>query len=174
MKSNPAESFAEIVRAHQGLVFSVAVGILLDREEAMEVVQETFLKACGEPAFLADDFHRAGWLVKTARNMALNVRRSLMRRFRHWCRRALPAPVSPVKGFEEALIREEELEHLRRLMQDLSDEERTLLTLRYAAGYSYQQLADELNIKIGTVMSRLSRLKERLGAAMEDLPEESS
>jgi RNA polymerase sigma factor (sigma-70 family) len=53
---------------------------------------------------------------------------------------------------------------------ELSEDEREILALRFSAELSYKEIAEILNVKIGTVMSRLSRLKTKLG---NDFLEES-
>ncbi|HAE37907.1 MAG TPA: hypothetical protein DCG57_04610, partial [Candidatus Riflebacteria bacterium] len=78
---------------------------------------------------------------------------------------------SDARELENRLIRAEDVARLRELLAKLDDEERQIITLRFSAELSYQQIADEMGLKIGTVMSRLSRLKERLG--LEFAEEES-
>ena len=163
--------FAEFetqVWKHQGLVFSVAYGILLDAQESLEISQEVFLKAYEEPAFLEAGFSAKSWLITVTRNLALNLRKS-------WWRKVLlvagfMGELEPSYSQEAAafLERQESLDRLREAMKHLADEDRELLSLRYAGNLKYAEIAHLLDIKLGTVMSRLARLKDKLGTLMRD------
>ncbi|GAB1353985.1 MAG TPA: sigma-70 family RNA polymerase sigma factor [Candidatus Rifleibacterium sp.] len=75
---------------------------------------------------------------------------------------------SDARELENRLIRAEDVERLHDLLVRLDDDERQTITLRFSAEMSYQQIANEMQLKIGTVMSRLARIKERLGLEFEE------
>lgn len=169
---NPRDRrFVELVRQHQGLLFTIVYGITLDREETLDILQETFLKASREPRLFEPGFAARAWLVRVARNLALNFKRSLMRSFKRLLH--IGSLASSEHGVDPlaALVREDDLQALRTLMQDLEPAERELLTLRYLAEMSVAEIATELGVPAGTVMSRLSRLRERMGNALDDKEE---
>ncbi len=161
--------FETEIRHHQGLVYSVVFAIIADSEETLDVLQETFVKAFSEPRFLDEGFERKGWLVRVARNLALNARRSFLRRIRNFLKIRTHVPTEFIPEYAEFMIREESRSNLRNALEKLTLEEREMVALRFGADFSYKQIATELEIPIGTVMSRLSRVKEKLGIA---LPEE--
>ncbi|HNV68107.1 MAG TPA: RNA polymerase sigma factor [Candidatus Ozemobacteraceae bacterium] len=163
-----AERFRSEVQAWQGLVYSVAFGILLNAQDALDITQETFIKAFEEPAFLDEGFNRKSWLVRVARNLALNTRRSLMRKLRSLMQVAGLFPQATEDSVEEQIVRAEDRQELKAVLEKLGPEERELVTLRYAAELSYEEIAAELNIKLGTVMSRLARVKAKIGMALEE------
>jgi len=162
------ERFRNEVKAYQGLVYTVAFGILLDVQEALDVVQETFVKAFEEPGFLDDGFHRKAWLARVARNLALNSRRSLIRRLKSLMRYAGLSWAAETVNVEEEIIRAETRRELVGVLEALDEDEREIISLRYAAELSYEEIAAELGIRIGTVMSRLSRAKRKIGMALEE------
>ena len=158
-------------RRYQGLVYSVIYGVTIDATESWDLTQEVFAKAYECTDFWAAGFYQKAWLVTVARNEALKYRRSLRSRLRYLARFCGLEGASDARELENRLIRAEDVARLRELLAKLDDEERQIITLRFSAELSYQQIADEMGLKIGTVMSRLSRLKERLG--LEFAEEES-
>lgn len=67
--------------------------------------------------------------------------------------------VATSMSFEDQLIDQNEVTHL---LKAVSPEEREMLFLFFVEGHTYQEMADSLNINIGTVMSRLSRCKDKI------------
>ena len=69
------------------------------------------------------------------------------------------------------MMQQERVDQVQAALATLSDEHRTILVLREMEGFSYQQIAETLNIPIGTVMSRLARarglLREKWSEAHE-------
>lgn len=165
---NLPQMFAEMQRRYQGLVYSVIYGISLDAAETWDLTQEVFVKAYECADFWNDGFNQKAWLVTVARNEALKYRRSLKSRLRYLARFCGLEGASEARELENRLIRAEDVARLRELLAKLDDDERQIITLRFSVEMSYQQIADEMQIKIGTVMSRLSRLKERLGLEFEE------
>ncbi len=165
---NLPQMFAEMQRRYQGLVYSVIYGISLDAVESWDMTQEVFVKAYECPDFWSEGFQQKAWLITVARNEALKYRRSLKSRLRYLARFCGFEGTSDARELENRLVRAENVERLRNLLSQLDDDERQIITLRFSAEMSYQQIADEMQLKIGTVMSRLSRIKERLGLEFEE------
>ena len=165
---NLPQMFAEMQRRYQGLVYSVIYGISLDAVESWDMTQEVFVKAYECPDFWSEEFQQKAWLITVARNEALKYRRSLKSRLRYLARFCGFEGTSDARELENRLVRAENVERLRNLLSQLDDDERQIITLRFSAEMSYQQIADEMQLKIGTVMSRLSRIKERLGLEFEE------
>jgi RNA polymerase sigma-70 factor (ECF subfamily) len=165
---NLPQMFTDMQRRYQGLVYSVIYGISLDAAETWDLTQEVFVKAYECANFWAVDFNQKAWLVTVARNEALKYRRSLKSRLRYLARFCGLEDASEARELENRLILAEDVARLRELLAKLDDDERQIITLRFSVEMSYQQIADEMQIKIGTVMSRLSRLKERLGLEFEE------
>ena len=162
------QKLAALIRQYQGLVFTVAYSILLDAQESLDMVQNAFLKALNEPLFLDENFNQKNWLVKVVRNEALNLRKSWWRKFKLLADfQEFDRPDSSPE-LVEMFTREQSISRLKEALQELSEDEREIVALRFAAGCSYEEIADQLGIKIGTVMSRLSRVKEKIAGIMGD------
>jgi RNA polymerase sigma-70 factor (ECF subfamily) len=165
---NLPQMFAEMQRRYQGLIYSVIYGITLDGVESWDLTQEVFVKAYECHDFWNEGFKQKAWLVTVARNEALKYRRGLKSRLRYLARFCGFEAASDASELENRLIRADDVERLHSLLRQLDDDERQIITLRFSAEMSYQQIADEMQLKIGTVMSRLSRIKERLGLEFEE------
>jgi RNA polymerase sigma-70 factor (ECF subfamily) len=133
--------------------------------DADELVQEACARALQRSGQLRDLGRLDGWLYGIMRNLWTDEMRLRARR-RHDPLEA----AAEVEGDDGAAVAEGRitLELVRRRLQELPAEQRTVLILVCVDGLSYKEAADVLDIAIGTVMSRLARarraLADRLGA----------
>jgi RNA polymerase sigma-70 factor (ECF subfamily) len=149
-------AFSLLVDRYQAPVYRVVRGILADPAECEDVTQEVFLKAFANLSRFRGDARFFTWLYRIAVNEAFRAR----------SRRTLP--VTDALPEAEAPPREEidpdapSHAALQRLLGRLSDEHRAIVTLRDLEGLSYQEVAEALEIPIGTVESRLFRARREL------------
>ncbi len=160
-------AFAAIVTNYQKTVYNLALSMLHDREEALDVSQEIFLKIF---RFLPDFHFQSSfstWLYRIARNTVTDVLRSRGRRpcgsleelnEKGW---EPPDPSDASDPFAE-LRKSERRRLLNEAMEQLSEPHREVLRLYAFAGESYESIAALLGIEIGTVKSRISRAKKEL------------
>ena len=127
--------------------------------DAEDIVQEAFLKA-----LKAIDGFRGGdarvWLLAIVRNTAMNFLRQRRRNNAIDLEQFEPADRSP--GPEQGLLEASRREQVRRAIARLQPEFREPLVLREIEGLSYKEIAAVLDVPAGTVMSRLSRARQRL------------
>ena len=154
-------AFDEIVKRYQRRVYATAYRIVRRADLADDVAQEAFLRAYEalDRFDLARPF--GPWICRIAANLAINHVRSPEAR-----EEGLP------EGYGETPARSEDpltqvLDGEARAVLDsalgeLPPEQRAVFTLRVFDELSYREIADALGIQIGTVMSRLSRARERL------------
>jgi RNA polymerase sigma-70 factor, ECF subfamily len=158
-------AFDEIVKRYQRRVYATAVRIVRRHDVADDVVQEAFLRA--HQALARFDLSRpfGPWICRIAANLAVNHVRSPQAR-----EEALPEAhaETPVKGASPLtrVLDTEARVVLARALEDLSAEQRAVFALRVFEDLSYKEIAEALEISIGTVMSRLSRARERLRVAL--------
>jgi RNA polymerase sigma-70 factor, ECF subfamily len=158
-------AFEEIVKRYQRRVYATAVRIVHRHDVADDVVQEAFLRA--HQALGRFDLARpfGPWICRIAANLAVNHVRSPISR-----EEGLPethaetasAAPSPLLGVLDTEARAQ----LARAMEGLSAEQRAVFVLRVFDELSYKEIAESLEISIGTVMSRLARARERLRVAL--------
>ena len=156
-------AYGSLVRAHQDIAFRVAClagGSAADAEEAS---QEGFVKAWRAlPRFRTGAPFRP-WLLAIVANEARNRRRSAGRREHLAVRAATEEPSGgAAPSPEAALLTAETREALLAAVNDLPDDQREVISLRYFLGLSEQEVAQALDLPEGTVKSRTSRALERL------------
>ncbi len=154
-----------VVRKYRDGLFRHAAGILKDYEEAIDVTQEVFIKAMREPRFYTEDFKMKAWLYRVTTNLCFNLVRNRKRRAA--ILEAEPQPKSSAAGQMDVVFRSQQQHQIMGAMDDLSESHRKILMLRYYSDMSYSEIADALDVKLGTVMSRLSRAKRRLVEALD-------
>ena len=162
------QRFSRIVADYQGLIFSVAYAICGNSSDAWDLTQDVFVKAWQTENFLHKDFKQKAWLVKVARNEALKRKRSFKTRLNYLLRYCGFEDSTETSEIEERLMRSEQVAKLKTLLQTFEEDEIEIITLRFSAEMSYKEIAETMEIKIGTVMSRLARLKKKLGQSFEE------
>lgn len=169
LKAGDASAFRTLVEAYQGMIFSIAYGICLDREESLDIVQEVFLKVHQHIGKFKGDAKLATWLHRITVNHCLNWQRKWKRRFR-WHHQPLeredgsePPELGSVRDNPERQYRERELaEAFAETLESLPAAARAVFVLKELEGLSYEEIAATLGIKKGTVSSRLFHVRKRL------------
>ena len=155
--------FGGLVEEHQSMVFSVAYHFLHDRAAAEEVAQEVFLSLHKHLADLQSTAHAAFWLRRVAVQRSLDEARRRKRRPQVPLE-AVPEPVARSAGAApgDPLLGAT----LRRLVASLPEAPRAVMILRYQEDLDPSQIAEILQMPVGTVKSHLQRslalLREKL------------
>mgnify|MGYP001826019544 FL=1 len=163
------DAFTELVELNQERLFASMLQVTGSPEEAEEVVQEAFIRVFMK----LDTFQRNSqfftWLYRIAFNSALTRRRRNRARVSlDYCRENNGLEVSDEgAGVDEPMLRRERVDMVREAMHTLTDEHRSILVLREMEEHSYEDIAEILEISIGTVRSRLSRARRQLKLALE-------
>ena len=161
MPADEADDFPEVVRAHADIVFGFVLRRVGDRALAEDLTQETFFRAWRGRAKLRDEGSMRGWLCTIAANVVRDHARRVRRR---------PVEVAEPEHFDipqggdlaEHVVMAESVEQLRSALAALPARQREIFLLRERDGLTYQEIATVLDCPIGTVMSGLSRARERL------------
>jgi RNA polymerase sigma-70 factor (ECF subfamily) len=155
---------ASLYRKHRHRAFSIAWAYLKDEEEALDAVQEAFIKAQRNGDRFNGRSSPQTWLYRIVINVCLDMRRRKSRRPELHVEDVdivEPRPCSfdcPEKGVEDLELRNAIYEGLRRL----SDNHRVVLVLREFSGLNYEQIAELEGCPKGTVMSRLFHARRQL------------
>ena len=146
---------AELVERHYRLVYRYTYRLSGSSADADDLTQQTFLTAIGKLAQLREPQRAAGWLCRIARNIFL---KSLRPSFNTSVPiDSLPEPAEPTNPDLEV-----DSEELQRILMEMPEEFRSAIILFYFQEFSYRDIAEHLDVPIGTVMSRLSRGKAHL------------
>lgn len=158
-----------LVRTYQSSVYAVARHYLGDREEARDVAQEVFVRLYGRlDSFAGGDTFKA-WLLQMTRNASIDRLRRIKAR----------PPVSDVAADEAMLVCDDDPERnaatearerlLRRALARLGDKHREVLLLKEIHGLTIEQVAQLLDLPVGTVKSRSNRARLELAAVLRTL-----
>ena len=174
LRKGQEEAYRVLVREYHSRLYSLACGITLDRAESQDIVQEVFLKVYSNIKRFGGKSSLFTWLRRITVNESLNWRRRAKRRFR-WKHQSLetggieggPELESEDAG-PEAMYQKKELEKtLNNGLNSLSEEARTMFILRELEGLSYDEIAAQLNLRKGTVSSRLFYARQKLKEFLE-------
>jgi RNA polymerase sigma-70 factor (ECF subfamily) len=162
-------AFADLVVAHQDLVFGVAVRIVGDAATAEDIAQEAFVRAFRalrsyEPARVRELRPRP-WLARIALNLARNQVRD--RRPTDPIEELLEQPGDHADGPLRLAERRDERRMWARLLRGLPDRYRLAVALRHVDGLSYSELSATLNRPVGSVKSDVHRGTQLLRAAYD-------
>jgi RNA polymerase sigma-70 factor (ECF subfamily) len=174
LRKGQEEAYRVLVREYHSRLYSLACGITLDREESQDIVQNVFLKVCSNIKGFRGKSSLFTWLRRITVNESLNWRRTARRRFR-WKHQPLEAggiegglDLESEDAGPEAMYQKKELEKsLNNGLNSLSEEARTIFILRELEGLSYEEIAAQLNLRKGTVSSRLFYARQKLKEFME-------
>jgi len=169
LKQGQEEAFRMLIRQFQGRLFGIAYGITLDREESRDIVQEVFLKVHRNIHGFREESKLSTWLYRITVNVCLNWQRRWKRRFR-WHHQPLEREKardyqepgadddSPGKLYEQ----KEFAKKMWQTLEALPAESRAAFVLKEMEGLSYEEISQALNIKKGTVSSRLFYVRKKL------------
>lgn len=168
------EAFAALVTEHQRYVYNLALRVLKNEEEALDLTQETFVRAwTALPNFRGGSQFRT-WLYRIVTNLCYNrlpkLRRSLNELGDDVIAEIPETGIAfdnPAHGFESRELRS----YLHEAIDHLDENYRLLISLRYQNELSYEEIATMLNLPLGTVKTGLFRAKEQLRRALETYQE---
>jgi RNA polymerase sigma-70 factor (ECF subfamily) len=157
-----------VYREYGRMVFAVARSMLSSRELAEEATQQTFVKAWQAAASFDTTRALGPWLTTIARRTCIDLHRREARR--------AAANLDDVAAAHPALVtaepdvgRHHDVWAVREAIDALPDDERTIVRWQHVDGLSHQEIAERLDIPLGTVKSRSFRAHRRLAAALGHL-----
>ncbi len=166
------QAFGELVLRHRQGVVNVVYRMCGDMNLAEEAAQEAFIRAWRNLAHYNPHFAFRSWIYRIALNVALDVLRGERPAGNLGSLSPEDEPHGPeAEEPEAALAQKERAKLVKQAVLALPPECRAALILREYEGLSYQEMAEALNIPLGTVMSRLSyargRVREKLSQLLE-------
>lgn len=179
MQPGADKNFEALAMPHFELLYRVARRISGHEQEAEELVQETYLKAYQAFArFEEREFGIRPWLLRILNNTFLNRRARQKRAPRATDQQELEERGVDLTG-QSMTARSDELNYdlldaeVKTAIEQLAPEFRTVLVLWATKDLTYQEIADVLEIPIGTVMSRLHRARQQLTKSLAPLAREN-
>ena len=171
------EAFRELVERYQRKIVAVATGMVHNLDDAMEIAQETFVKAYENLPQFKGDSSFYSWLYRIAFNLAIDFQRREQRR------PTIPmldraggggedieeppgnrTPADPFKRVESSEIGARVVEAI----DELTPDHKAVILLREVEGLSYEEISRVMQCSKGTVMSRLHYARKKLQGKLRD------
>ncbi|MEC9373224.1 MAG: RNA polymerase sigma factor [Planctomycetota bacterium] len=180
-QSGDRAALAALLRRHESQLFAMCVRMVGDRETARDLTQDAMVRVIEALDRFDGRARFSTWATRIAINLCLShLRKQKLRRHP-----SLDAPLDPTSqkpswtqtrqttepGPAGSVEHREELVRLEAAMAELDAEQRTILVLRDVRDLDYRQIAETLEVAVGTVKSRLFRARSALREAMERLEE---
>ena len=173
-KQGDEAAFEEMVSRYWDRIYAMVMQLLRNSQDAEEVTQDAFIRAHRGLGNFRGDSSFSTWLYQIATNLARN-------RYWYWFRRKRDKSVSfdqkvggeadttlaeifqaDIETPQDIAVTNEFQDRVTAAMELLSTKHREVLVLRNAKGLSYEEIANHLDVSIGTVKSRIARARESL------------
>ncbi|MCG6156871.1 RNA polymerase sigma factor [Rubinisphaera margarita] len=169
-------AFDTLVTRYQDRLFNALVQIVRDREEARDVAQETFVTAWSKLSSFRGDAEFYSWLFRVAYNTVISRRRK-----KRVATVTLTPPDQTGLSFPEdgrapspgdRLERQERQQMVHSALDELPEEFRSVLVLKEIENFKYEEIAQILDLPLGTIRSRIHRarilLREKLTRLLDE------
>ena len=174
LQSGDLSAFDEIVRRYQGRLYAAAYRVTGNREDALDVAQESLMKAYNKIHAWKPTGGFLSWLLRLTTNQAIDHLRRRKRRHHErldesFRNESEGAPVEPtVVDTEDAVYANEIDSRIRESLVVLSPMQRTVFVLRHFEGFSLAEIAEDLNCTVGSVKVHLFRAMKKLRKELDD------
>ena len=161
------QAFREILGRHRDKVLAICLRMLRNRIEAEEAAQDSFVKVY----FHLEDFDQARSLGAWIARISINECRDRLRKRSRSEKIFKEVPESEFDHHQaqrgDDYEQRARIESIEKAIERLPDKLREVLVLRAYTDYSYEEIADILKIRVGTIMSRLHRSREKLAEMLK-------
>jgi RNA polymerase sigma-70 factor, ECF subfamily len=166
------DAFAALVEEHQRYVYNLALHVVKDENEALDLAQETFVRAwTALPNFKGQSQFRT-WLYRIVTNLCYNRLPNLRRSLNDLGDDVMDEiPTTSANAPAQEFESNETRQHLHQAIDSLDAHYKLLITLRYQHELSYEEIASTLNLPLGTVKTGIFRAKEQLRRSLVHLEE---
>lgn len=167
-KAGDGKAFAALMNRYRDTIYYLHLKMVSNPSDAEDLTIEAFGKAFKSIDTYTPEFAFSTWLFKIATNNCIDFIRK---------KQMIPSPLDQLQNEEddataslqsdspdpeEILINEQKIKILREIVDQLKPLYRDLIELRYFREFSYEEIASELNLPVGTVKARLNRAKHLL------------
>lgn len=153
-----------LINAYSKSVYNIALNFFAERDIASDVMQEIFIKLFHNLDKYKEEKSFTAWVFAVSKNYCIDYwrkNRKYLDNSQELSENIGSGQLSP----EENLIRESEIDVLRKKIARLEPDLRLILILRDINGLSYQEIAERFSIPEGTVKSRINRARLKLAEA---------
>jgi len=167
LKTGKQEAWNMMVDRYSKKVYNLALNFAGNSDDASDITQDIFLKVYNNIDKFHEEHNFTSWLLRLAKNYCIDYWRK-----NKYHRKQLElddnAKVTDPQGFggavtpEEAVLKNSDIAFLRNKLLLLPPDLRALIIMRDIQDYSYQEIAEHLDIPLGTTKSRINRARTKL------------
>jgi RNA polymerase sigma-70 factor (ECF subfamily) len=168
-------AYRTLLTKYERAVFNICLKMVRNREEARDLSQEAFMKVFSMLDRYNPSYAFSNWLFKITSNLCIDSMRK-----RRVSTLPMDEPIQSSKGeFErqyasptdtpdKTLAKKERMALLARAIDSLPDHYRIMIVLRHQQDLSYEEIAETLDVPLGTVKARIHRAREMLKSRLEN------
>lgn len=154
MKNKDEQAFARLYDSYSGAIYSSILQIIGDEELASDILQEVFINIWRKIGlFDAEKGRLFTWMLNIARNASIDLLRS--RAYRNSRKNQSITDNVDIAGVTRTEPSGIDTIGLRKTLEKLKPEQRVLIELSYFKGYTHEEIAEQENIPLGTVKTRI-------------------
>lgn len=164
-----AKAFSKLVDCYKDMVFTLALRMVKNREEAEEIAQDTFIKVYKSLSKFKGNSKFSTWIYRVAYNTCLDRIKQIKRKYNEVAIDEFTE--HQVKTIDNALDRMEEQEHkdkIQHCLQLLPSDDSFLLTLYYFEEMSLEEISKIVNLTANNVKVKLFRSRKKLTSILKD------
>jgi RNA polymerase sigma-70 factor (ECF subfamily) len=171
IQAGDREAFMTVIRLYQQKVFVMAYSILRDREDALDAVQETFLKLYQKAGLYKPGNSFQGWLLQMAKNVSIDSYRKNRKKRREW---ETTTPLDEIPVATEDRAGDSAYSDLRvafsRSVETLAERQRMVFVMRHYNELPFNEISAAMRISVGTAKSlhfkAVQNLRKRLSPVL--------
>ena len=169
-KAGDMQAFEALILQHEKIVYNVALRMMNHSEDAKDISQEVFLKAYKNIKNFDERAMFSTWLYRITTNTCIDELRKRKGKQSYSLEEELENEEGSMQRQiadegetpEESLLRVERKDELKKALAQISEEHRIAVILRDIRGLSYEEIAEIMDLPMGTVKSRISRARNQL------------
>ncbi len=168
IRGGNTHAFSNLVDGYKDLVFTLAIRMLGNREEAEEVSQDVFIKVYKSLPNFKGDSKVSTWVYRIAYNTCLDRIKKIKKKRMHTDLNHIDQiAYADLDTAYHKMVMAERSEMIERCLSKLSAEDAGVLTLFYLEEKNLQEMEETTNIPVNTLKVRLFRARKRLASVME-------
>lgn len=160
IKNGKKEEYGNIIKKYKDGIYSFILRMVRNREDALDLAQETFIKAYNSLDSFKVEHSFKNWLYTIASHHTIDFlrKRKHMQTFELQDRDGSESYVSPI----DRLIKDERIKRLNRTVDELKENYRMVIILKHKRGMSIDEIAEIMEVPQGTVKTWLHRARAEL------------
>ncbi len=168
IRKGNTRAFSDLVDGYKDLVFTLALRMLGNREEAEEVSQDVFIKVYRSLPNFKGDSKVSTWIYRIAYNTCLDRIKKIKKKRMHTDLNHIDQiAYADLDTAFDKMVQTERSEMIERCLSKLSVEDAGVLTLFYLEEKNLQEMEETTNLSVNTLKVRLFRARKRLASVME-------